>query len=129
MSIKDKQFTNFKIHSQYSICEGAIKIDDIASFCKTNKIKALGLSDSFNLCGALEFSEKLGKIGTQPIIGTQINFIIDKIIGKIPLFATNENGYKNLTSLSSKSYLDNSAVTKPHCNLDLLQKKSNLFHR
>ncbi len=125
MSIKDKQFTNFKIHSQYSICEGAIKIDDIASFCKTNKIKALGLSDSFNLCGALEFSEKLGKIGTQPIIGTQINFIIDKIIGKIPLFATNENGYKNLTSLSSKSYLDNSAVTKPHCNLDLLQKKSN----
>ena len=35
-----------KIHSQYSICEGAIKIDDLAEYCKINKIKSLGLADS-----------------------------------------------------------------------------------
>ena len=58
MEKNDYQFTNFKIHSQYSICEGAVKIDDLANYCKKNKIKAIGLCDSFNLCGALEFAEK-----------------------------------------------------------------------
>ena len=71
---KIQKFNHLKIHSQYSICEGAIKIDDLKDFSKENKIKSLGLSDTTNLCGALEFAEKLSKVGTQPIIGTQINF-------------------------------------------------------
>mgnify|MGYP003330397671 CR=1 FL=1 len=74
MSVSNKNFNNIKVHTQYSICEGAIKIDELADYCKTNKIQSLGLADSYNLCGALEFSEKLSKVGTQPIIGTQINF-------------------------------------------------------
>ena len=69
-----KQFNHFKIHSQYSICQGAIKIDDLKHYCKINKVPAIGLSDSANLCGALEFAENISKVGTQPIIGTQINF-------------------------------------------------------
>ena len=72
-AVSDKNFNNIKIHTQYSICEGAIKIDELAEYCKSNKIKSIGLADSYNLCGALEFSEKLSKVGTQPIIGTQIN--------------------------------------------------------
>ena len=55
---------------------------------------------------SLEFAEKISKVGTQPIIGTQINFFSDNIIGKITLYATSEKGYKNLTKLSSKSYLE-----------------------
>ena len=73
MLVTEKKFNNIKIHTQYSICEGAIKIDDLANYCKSNKIRSLGLADSYNLCGALEFSEKISKVGTQPIIGTQIN--------------------------------------------------------
>ena len=73
MLASDKNFNNIKIHTQYSICEGAIKIDELAEYCKSNKIKSIGLADSYNLCGALEFSEKLSKVGTHPIIGTQIN--------------------------------------------------------
>ena len=69
-----KIFNHLKIHSQYSICEGAIKIDDLKEFSKENKLRALGLCDTSNLCGALEFAEKISKSGTQPIIGTQINF-------------------------------------------------------
>ena len=71
---ENNNFNHFKIHTQYSICEGAVKIDDLKNFCKTNKIKSVGLSDTSNLCGALEFSESLSKAGTQPIIGTQILF-------------------------------------------------------
>ena len=79
MEKSEKQFTNFKIHTQYSICEGAIKIEDLASFCKLNNIKAAGICDYDNLCGALEFSEKISKAGTQPIIGSQINFVSENL--------------------------------------------------
>ena len=40
MEKNDTQFTNFKIHSQYSICEGAVKIDELAEHCKKNKNNA-----------------------------------------------------------------------------------------
>jgi DNA polymerase-3 subunit alpha len=110
-------FNNFKIHTQYSICEGAIKIDDLAVYCKENKIPNIGICDSYNLCGALEFAEKVSKSGTQPIIGTQINFSLDNSIGKLPLFAKSSLGYKNLINLSSKSYLDSDEKTDPHCKM------------
>ena len=84
MSEAREEYNNLKIHTQYSICEGAIKIDDLANYCKTNKIKAIGLADSNNLCGALEFAEKISKVGTQPIIGTQINVFSENTLVEAP---------------------------------------------
>ena len=117
---QNKEFNNIKIHTQYSICEGAVKIDHLAEYCKTNKIKAVGLADSYNLCGALEFAEKISKVGTQPIIGTQINLLDDNLIGKVTLYATSEQGYKNLTKLSSLSYLKNLKSNDPYCEINEL---------
>ena len=108
--------------------EGAIKIDDLAEYCKLNKIKSLGLADSFNLCGALEFSEKLSKVGTQPIIGTQINLKEKKTTGKITLYAKTVNGYKNLTKLSSLSYLKSKEIGEPSCKIeDLIENSEDLI--
>ena len=124
----NKQFNNIKIHSQYSICEGALKIDELAEYCKKNKIKAIGIADSYNLCGALEFAEKISKVGTQPLIGTQINLLYENQIGKITLYATSETGYKNLTKLSSLSYLKNSTLNEPHCKIeDLIYNNQDLI--
>ena len=124
----DKKFNNIKIHTQYSICEGAIKIDDLADYCKRNKIHSMGLADSYNLCGALEFSEKLSKVGTHPIIGTQINLKVNNIIGKISLYAKSEKGYKNLTKLSSLSYLNKKEVEEPNCEIqDIIANNSDLI--
>ena len=120
----NKNFNHLKIHTQYSICEGAIKIDELADYCKSKKIKAIGLADSYNLCGALEFSEKISKAGTHPIIGTQINLNTQNIIGKVTLYATSEIGYKNLTKLSSSSYLKNKEITAPSCSLKDLTESS-----
>jgi len=116
-----KVFNNFKVHTQYSICEGAIKIDDLANYCKENKVASIGICDSYNLCGALEFSEKVSKSGTHPITGTQINFVLENSIGKLPLFAKSSEGYKNLIKLSSKSYLDSNEKTDAHCKISELK--------
>ena len=119
------KFTHFKVHSQYSICEGAVKIEKLSNFCKTNKIKAIGISDTSNLCGALEFSENITKSGTQPILGTQINFKFNNEIGLLPIIAKSETGYKSMINLSSKSFLDSTGFNPPYCEVeDLL----NLSH-
>ncbi len=128
MLVNNKNFNHLKIHTQYSICEGAIKIDELADYCKFNKIKSIGLADSYNLCGALEFSEKISKVGTHPIIGTQINLNTSDTVGKITLYATSEEGYRNLTKLSSSSYLKNNAITEPSCSLkDLIDNSEGLI--
>ena len=119
------KFNHLKIHSQYSICEGALKIEELSNFCKKKKIKAIGLSDSFNLCGALEFSENISKSGTQPILGTQVNFKFKNFIGKIPLIAKSELGYKSIIQLSSKSFLENDNLNDPHCDIQDLLNISN----
>jgi len=128
MLVNNKNFNHLKVHTQYSICEGAIKIDELADYCKSNKIKAISLADSYNLCGALEFAEKISKAGTQPIIGTQINLNISEIFGKVTLYATSEEGYKNLTKLSSSSYLKSDAMKDPYCTLkDLFNNNQGLI--
>ena len=93
----NKNFNHLKVHTQYSICEGAIKIDELAVYCKENKIKAIGIADSFNLCGALEFAEKISKVGTQPIIGSQIN-ILNNVILVNP--SSHPKSYKFIWSVS-----------------------------
>ena len=117
-----KTFNHLKIHTEYSICEGAIKIEDLKNHCKKNKIKSAGLSDTSNLCGSLEFSENLSKSGTQPIIGTQILFNFKDEIGLLPLIAMSKAGYKKIVQLSSKSYLNNKGKFEPLCEIeDLLE--------
>ena len=121
---KNQNFNHLKIHSQFSICEGAIKIDDLRDFSKENKIRAFGLCDTSNLCGALEFAEKISKVGTQPIIGTQINFKYKETVGLLPLYALNEEGYKTIIELSSLSYLKNDNLSDPHLDFKELLNKN-----
>ena len=129
MQENSQNFNHLKIHTQYSICVGAIKIDDLKNFCKEKKIKSIGLSDTNNLCGALEFSEEISKSGTQPIIGTQINFKFNDEIGIIPLIAKNHKGYETILELSSDSYLVNKKdESLPYCDLqDLLNKPEGII--
>ena len=123
-----KNFNHFKLHTQYSICEGAIKIEDLEKFCKNNKIKSIGISDTSNLCGALQFSETVSKSKTQPIIGTQIKFKHKDLIGLIPIIAKNDIGYKNIVKLSSNSYLNHENFNEPFCDFkDLSQNKEGLI--
>ena len=120
MQENNQSYNHLKVHTQYSICEGAVKIEDLKNFCKEKKIKSIGLSDTFNLCGALEFSETISKVGTQPLIGTQINFKYNDEIGIIPLIAKDRYGYETILRLSSNSYLENKDKELPYCNIEHL---------
>ena len=123
-----REFIHYKTHSQYSICEGAVKISELAEYCKKNKIFAAGISDTNNLSGALEFSNELSKAGTQPVIGNQLNIKLNfnnqYTIGKVSIIAKDAKGYENMFNLSSKSYLELKENEDINCLFDDLVKFS-----
>ena len=69
-------FVHLKVHSAYSLLEGALTIPRLAKLAVGNGFPALGLTDTNNLFGALEFSDKLAGAGVQPIVGCtlQVDF-------------------------------------------------------
>ena len=65
----DLNFVHLHVHSSYSLLEGALTIARLAELAKADKQPALALTDTDNMFGALEFSEKLAGYGIQPIVG------------------------------------------------------------
>ena len=70
MAIAD--FIHLRTHSAYSLSTGSIKVKDLVGLCKKQKMPAVGVTDSGNLFGALEFSIEAAAKGVQPIIGCEI---------------------------------------------------------
>lgn len=99
-----------RIHSAYSLLEGAIPIKTLIEQAKAKKFPALGLTDTGNLFGALEFSIACAEAGIQPILGCQIRLHpLGEETSTLPpplslaLYAQNEVGYRNLIKLASRS--------------------------
>ena len=117
--IKAVGFVHLHVHSAYSLREGALTIETLAKLAQADAMPALAITDTNNLFGALEFSEKLAKSGVQPIIGAQttVDFADaapafwrgverDNARAPIVLLAQNETGYGNLMRLVSALWLD-----------------------
>ena len=63
------EFVHLRVHSAYSLSEGAIKVKDLIKLCKKEKMPAVAVTDTGNLFGALEFAQAAADEGVQPIIG------------------------------------------------------------
>ena len=107
-------FVHLHTHSEYSILDGAAKLDDLIKKANQFKMPALALTDHGNMFGALEFYEKAVCNGIKPIIGEEFylarNSMKKKVTKERPyhiiLLAKDEDGYRNLLQLSSIAFLD-----------------------
>ena len=101
------EFIHLTNKTEYSLSEGALPIARIAELCQDFKMPAVGITDSNNMFGALEFSTEISKAGIQPIIGSSINLLdiqANNNFSQINLLVKNIEGYKNLLYLSSISH-------------------------
>ncbi|MDR2766341.1 MAG: DNA polymerase III subunit alpha [Holosporaceae bacterium] len=122
-----KPFVHLRLHSAYSLAEGAIKIDRLVELCEKNRMPAVAVTDTNNLFGAIEISSKCAARGIQPIVACQLNVKHPKKIDRsvcLLLYAKNENGYQNLIQLASASHLASTSPLYPEISLDLLAKHS-----
>ncbi|MDR2461954.1 MAG: PHP domain-containing protein, partial [Mycoplasmataceae bacterium] len=90
-------FININVHSNYSLLQSTITIDDIIKFAIDNNQKYVSLIDINTMYGTIEFYNKAKKNNLVPIIGLQINYENEKII----LIAKNYEGYLNIVKISS----------------------------
>jgi len=114
-------FVHLRVHSAYSLLEGALTIQKLAQLARDEGAPALALTDTNNLFGALEFSETLAGIGIQPIIGMTLALTFatgrqspglgngaepnrPRADGRIALLAKDAQGYANLMRLSTDAY-------------------------
>ncbi len=100
-----QNFVNLRTHTNYSLSEGMLTSNYIADFCINDMQPACAITDTSNLFGAFEFSEKLFSSGIQPIIGMQVN-VYDEYFDckhfELVLLAKSMEGYKNLVVIANK---------------------------
>src|ERR1700744_4036935 len=73
-------FVHLRVHSAYSMAEGAIKIPKLVDLCVAERMPAVALTDTRNLFGALEFSSAAAKAGVQPIVGCKLAVRRDDVV-------------------------------------------------
>jgi DNA polymerase-3 subunit alpha len=127
-------FVHLHVHSSYSLLEGALTIARLAELAKKDRQPALALTDTDNMFGALEFSEKLAGAGIQPIIGCAlgVDFADHDSRGAavsadwplLVLLAGREDGYRGLMRLCSRAYLETAQTDRPHVKLAWLEQEA-----
>ncbi len=118
-----ENFVHLRVHSAFSLSEGAIKPDKIAALAREMSMPAVAITDSSNLFGALEFSQYCTSAGVQPIIGCQLGLArkgVNLAPDPVVLLAQTPTGFANLQKLSSASYLLSDGAPKPQITLETL---------
>jgi len=134
----DPCFVHLHVHSSYSLLEGALTIARLAELAKADRQPALALTDTDNMFGALEFSEKLAGAGIQPIVGCALAVDFGdhdrgqraaphtamRGLPRLVLLAAREEGYRNLLYLISRAFLDTPTGEPPHAQLPWFEGRS-----
>ncbi len=137
------RFIHLRVHSAYSLLEGALPIARLVELARADGMPALAITDTNNLFGALEFSEKLAAAGIQPIIGCSLAVDLEEAEdgggaaqgkgamatggearpakrggdGTLALLAKDEAGYANLVWLASEAWLGTEEGEPAHVTL------------
>ncbi len=134
LSRAEAGFVHLHVHTSFSLREGALAIGNLQKLALHDRQPALAITDTNNLFGALEFSEKLAAAGIQPIIGVGLSVEFGDAaafgarhdhsgLGRasLVLLAQSEAGYMNLMRLTSEAWLKPQAGDTPHVTLAALE--------
>ncbi|HEY0464321.1 MAG TPA: PHP domain-containing protein, partial [Polyangiaceae bacterium] len=132
----DLDFVHLHVHSSYSLLEGALPIARLAELAKADKQPALALTDTDNMFGVLEFSEKLAGrdgYGIQPIVGCALAIDfgdtdngarggnVQNERQRIVLLAASEDGYRSLMRLNSRAFMESPPNEPPRLKVEWLE--------
>ncbi len=105
-------FTHLHLHTQYSLLDGAIRLDELFPKALALGMKQVAMTDHGNLFGALDFYQKARLHGIKPILGCETYVAEDRLDRSerkshhLVLLAKNHTGWKNLTYLNSMAFLE-----------------------
>ncbi|MEI6610453.1 MAG: PHP domain-containing protein [Deltaproteobacteria bacterium] len=115
--MKHAEFVHLHVHTQYSLLDGMIRLDELFKKAKEYKMPAIAITDHGNMFGAIDFYQQAYKNGIKPIIGCELyvaprsrrdktSSSIGEATRHLIVLVKNMQGYKNLMKLTSTAYLD-----------------------
>lgn len=128
-------FVHLHLHTQYSLLDGAIRLEDLIAKAKAHNMPALAITDHGNMFGAVEFYLKCKKAGIKPLIGCEVYIAPDSRFSRestrgiseaayhLILLCENMQGYRNLSYLTSAGYKEG-FYYRPRIDRELLQEHS-----
>src|SRR5215470_5276200 len=125
-------FVHLHLHSQYSLLDGANRLDDVIAAAAAAGMPAMALTDHGNLFGVIDFYNKAKQAGVKPIVGIEAYVAQGSRLDRNPqratsnhlvLLAASETGYRNLIKLTSRAYLEG-FYYKPRIDKELLRRHS-----
>ena len=124
-------FTHLHLHTEYSLLDGACRIENLVLRAKELNMQSLAITDHGNMYGAVDFYKACKKHGIKPIIGCEVYVaprtrfdkekVLDKDYNHLILLCENETGYKNLIRLVSMAFTEG-YYYKPRVDHDILEK-------
>jgi len=111
-------FVHLRVHSEYSVIDSIISLDSLVEECAKHHMPAVALTDQSNLFAAVKFYKAAQAAGLKPILGADV-FLKDG--ARLTLLCQNEIGYRNLTVLISRSYLEGQEREIPEIDFDWLE--------
>lgn len=109
-------FVHLHVHSEYSLVDGLIRIEDLVKHAAQNNMTAVAITDHCNLFAMVKFYQAAEKYGIKPIIGADLlvhNEANPKEPYRIILLCQDNQGYRNLTELVSQSYIEGQHLGQP----------------
>jgi DNA polymerase III subunit alpha len=131
MSSTPSSFVHLRLHSEFSVVDGTVRIDDAAKTAAGFEQGALAITDFNNLFGTVKFYKETRGKGVKPIIGAEL--LLDAgiseagkepITSRIVLLVQNKTGYLNLCELISRGWTQNAIRANAVCKLTWLQELS-----
>ena len=127
--MKHSEFVHLHVHTQYSLLDGMIRLEDLFKKAREYKMPAIAITDHGNMFGAIDFYQQAYKHGIKPIIGCELyvapNKLTDRIAGEsyrhLIVLVKNTQGYKNLMKLTTAGYLEG-FYYRPRVDKELLKE-------
>jgi DNA polymerase-3 subunit alpha len=129
--MKHADFVHLHVHTQYSLLDGTIRLDDLLNKAKDYQMPAIAMTDHGNMFGAISFYQRAYKHGIKPIIGCELYVAPKSRFDKnshhagesarhLVVLVKNMQGYKNLMKLTTTGYLDG-FYYKPRIDKEILK--------
>lgn len=128
--MKHSDFVHLHLHTQYSLLDGMIRLEDLFKKAREYKMPAIAITDHGNMFGAIDFYQHAYKHGVKPIIGCELyvapNKLTDRTAGgesakHLIVLVKNAQGYKNLMKLTTAGYLKG-FYYRPRVDKELLKE-------
>jgi DNA polymerase-3 subunit alpha len=118
-------FVHLRVHSEFSVTEGILRIKNLIKLAEANQMPALALSDHHNMFGLVKFYKLCREKGIKPIIGSEVNVQGKDFNYQLILLAKNLAGYRQICDWISRSYVQNKILDVPHIKEEWLQESPN----